>query len=52
MVTSFTMSMKKRLEYYGYKFIHLFKNVYIIRSDKTKATDIYIYGIAILRKGS
>lgn len=51
MITTFSMSMKKRLEYYGYRFVHLFGNVYLIRNDKAKATEIFIYGVAVLRKG-
>ena len=51
MVTICTMSMKKRLEYYGYKFIRLFRNVYLVRNDTSKAMEISIYGIAVLRKG-
>ena len=51
MVTGFTMSMKKRLELYGYRFVHIFGNVYLIRNGKAKATEISIYGIAVLRKG-
>lgn len=51
MVTTFKMSMKKRLECYGYKFVHLFRNVYLVQNDPTKETEIPIYGIAVLRKG-
>ena len=51
MVTTFSMSMKKRLEYYGYRFVHLFRNVYLVRNDPTKAMEISICGIAVLRKG-
>ena len=51
MVTGFTISMKKRLELYGYKFIHLFRNVYLLRTNKTKDVEISICGIAVLRKG-
>ena len=50
MVTSFTISMKKRLELYGYRFIHLFKNVYLVRNCPVKEMEISIYGVAILRK--
>ena len=50
MVTSYTLSMKKRLELYGYRFIHLFRNVYLVRNYSTKVRQVSLYGIAVLRK--
>ena len=50
-VTGFTMSQKQRLEYHGYRFVHLFRNVYFVRNYSTAARQFSIFGIAVLRKG-
>lgn len=51
MVTGFTLSQKQRLEINGYKFIHLFRNVYLVRNYSTGAKKFSLYGVAVLRKG-
>lgn len=51
MVTGYTMSQKERLEYHGYRFIRLFRNVYIVRNYSTAARRFSLYGIAVVRKG-
>lgn len=51
MPTGYTMSQKATLEYFGYRFIHLFRNVYLVRNYSTKARKLSLYGIAVLQKG-
>lgn len=51
MVTTCPMSQKATLEYLGYKFTHLFRNVYIVRNCSEKARRFSLYGIAVMRKG-
>jgi hypothetical protein len=51
MVCSYTLSQKERLELYGYRFIRLFRNVYLVRNYSKNARKFSLYGIAVLRKG-
>lgn len=51
MVCTYSLSLKKRLELSGYKFIHLFGNVYLVRNYSTKAREFSLYGIAVVKKG-
>ena len=51
MVTGYTLSQKERLEYNGYRFVHLFRNVYLVRNYSKAARAVSLYGIAVLRKG-
>jgi hypothetical protein len=51
MVTGYTLSQKERLEYNGYRFIHLFRNVYLVRNYSTRAREVSLYGIAVLKRG-
>ena len=49
MVCSYTPAQKERLERYGYRFVHIFKNVYLVRNYSIYAKEFSLYGIAILR---
>ena len=51
MVCTYTLSLKKRLELSGYKFIHLFRNVYLVRNYSTGYREFSLYGIAIIKRG-
>jgi hypothetical protein len=51
MVCSYTPTQKERLERYGYRFIRIFGNVFLVRNYSTNAREFSLYGIAVLRKG-
>ena len=51
MPTSYTLTQKERLEYCGYRFIHLFRSLYLVRNYSTKAKRFSLYGFAVVRKG-
>lgn len=51
MVCSYTFTQKEQLERYGYRFKHLFGNVYLVRNYSTEARRFSLYGFAVLRKG-
>ena len=51
MVTYYPISHKKRLELCGYRFIRLFRNVYLVRNYSLYAKKISLYGIAVIREG-
>lgn len=51
MVTGYTWTQKQRLEMYGYRFIRLFGNVFLVRNYSRNAKSFSLYGIAVLRKG-
>ena len=41
---------KDRLEKAGYKTIHLFGNLYLVRNHSVKARKISFYGICVLKE--
>ena len=51
MVTSYTWTQKQRLEMYGYRFVRLFRNVFLVRNYSINAREFSLYGIAVLQKG-
>lgn len=51
MMCSYTPTQRERLQLCGYRFIRLFRNVYLVRNYSTAARKFSLYGIAILRKG-
>lgn len=46
-----TLSGLERLKRHGYKCIHLFGNVYLVRNYSINARRFSLYGIVVVRKG-
>ena len=46
-----TKSGLERLKRYGYRCIHLFGNVYLVRNYSVNAKQFSLYGLLVVRKG-
>lgn len=46
-----TPSGLERLKRHGFKCIHLFRNVYLMRNYSISARHFSLYGIVVVRKG-